>query len=87
MEIEGSCVCSSASLEKLINECYILIPFLSLVQHIQLCTVSYLLKENVTLSTELLSKECENMAQMEFGMGGLLNPTLIFTEQLLQSTD
>lgn len=49
-------------------------------------TVSYLLSENVTLSTELVSKECENMAELEFGMGCLLNPTLIFTEQLLQST-
>lgn len=86
MEIVGSCVCSSASLERLITECYKLIPFLSLVWHIQLCTVSYVLNENVTLSTELLSKECENMAEMEFGMGCLLNLTLTFTEQLLQST-
>lgn len=38
------------------------------------------------LSIELFSKECENIVELEFGMGCLLNPTLIFTEQLLQST-
>lgn len=35
--------------------------------------IVHLLSENITLSTELLSKECENTAEVEFGVECLLN--------------